>query len=272
MSSTATARRNTGDPSDLALHEVVDHPLSLRHVEPDREGPAFGFVGGELFVREAPATAVVAGRLAPGERGGATFLELLGRAPAPICVAGLDQPGRRVPVGGEPFRLPVWAVGTIDVRTLVPVQAQPGDVVEHAPVGLLRDPARVGVFDAQDEGPAVVPRVEPGEQRAANVSHVEGSRGGRREPAANGHARTSFRNVPTPSTSTSTTSPADSGPTPSGVPVSSASPGSRVMNAVMYSIRVATPKAISDVEPCWRTSPFSHVRTVASLGSRSVSI
>ena len=61
-------------------------------------------------------------------------------------------------------------------------------------------------------------------------------------------------------------------PTPSGVPVSRMSPGSSVMKTVMYSISVATPKTISEVDACWRISPFSRVRTIVSLGSRSVAI
>src|SRR5580692_4942908 len=42
-------------------------------------------------------------------------------------------------------------------------------------------------------------------------------------------ACTGLRNTPTPSTLTSTTSPATSGPTPAGVPVAIKSPGLRVM-------------------------------------------
>jgi hypothetical protein len=75
-----------------------------------------------------------------------------------------------------------------------------------------------------------------------------------------------------PSTSTSTTSPCSILPTPSGVPVSKTSPGSSVMNAVMYSIRVATPNTMSSVLPCWTTSPFRRVSTTTPVGSTSVSI
>ena len=44
---------------------------------------------------------------------------------------------------------------------------------------------------------------------------------------------TGFRSVPTPSTVTSITSPAKTGPTPSGVPVAMTSPGSKVIKSVM---------------------------------------
>lgn len=42
-------------------------------------------------------------------------------------------------------------------------------------------------------------------------------------------AATGLRNVPTPRTATSTTSPAASGPTPEGVPVAMTSPGKSVI-------------------------------------------
>ena len=137
-----------------------------------------------------------------------------------------------------------------DVGPLVPLEAEPAEIRDDALVGLLGDAAGVGVLDPQDEDPVVMAGVEPREQRAPRVPDVDRPRRRGREAASDRHPRTSFRNTPTPSTSTSTTSPAASGPTPSGVPVSTTSPGSSVMNTVMYSISVATPKTISAVDAC----------------------
>lgn len=47
-------------------------------------------------------------------------------------------------------------------------------------------------------------------------------------------AATGFRNVPTPLTATSTTSPAASGPTPEGVPVAMTSPGKSVITCEIH--------------------------------------
>ena len=181
---------------------------------------------------------VVAGRLASGACGLRARLELLAGAVAPVGGALGEEPVRVLPVD-------LAALG-LAIRALVPVEAEPPQIVQHAPDRFLGDPAGIGVLQTQHEAAAVVPGEEPREQRAADVAHVERAAGCGREPAPNlpGHrdqAFTGLARVPTPSTSTSTTSPSASAPTPSGVPVRMTSPGSKVMNAVMYSISVATP-------------------------------
>src|SRR5262245_2741832 len=113
---------------------------------------------------------------------------------------------------------------------------------------------------------------EAGVDHALSGPHVVGECVLQHRAAHDEAASTGFDSVPTPSTSTSTVSPAFSGPTPSGVPVRSTSPGSSVMNVVTYSISEATLNTMSLVCPACRTSPFSRVSTRTSFGSRSVSI
>jgi len=78
--------------------------------------------------------------------------------------------------------------------------------------------------------------------------------------------------VPIDSIVTLTSSPSVSGPTPSGVPVSSTSPGSSVMTDDTYSISDGTSHSSSDVRACCRTVPFTVVVRPRSAGSRPVSI
>ncbi len=207
-------------------------------------------------------------------RGLPALVELLGGAVAAVGVALGQQPLGVLAVDVEPLGLPVRPVRAADVGALVPVEAEPPQVLEHARDGLLGHAARVGVLDAQHERAAVVAREQPREQRAAHVADVHRAA---RAPARTGSgrvtSRTGFASVPTPSTSTSTTSPAASLPTPSGVPVSRTSPGSSVMNAVMYSISVATPKTMSEsCAPAGGSRRSAGSRTSTSFGSRSVSI
>src|SRR5687767_15772306 len=56
------------------------------------------------------------------------------------------------------------------------------------------------VLHAEYEDSIVMTGVEPREQRAPRVPHVDRAGGGGSEPAPDGHPRTSFRRVPTPST------------------------------------------------------------------------
>src|SRR5690606_30759724 len=75
---------------------------------------------------------------------------------------------------------------------------------------------------------------------------------------------TGFVTFPDPGISTSTRSPAASGPTPAGVPVAITSPGSSVITRVMYSMSTGMENAISSARPRWRTSPFTR-QTISSV-------
>jgi oligopeptide transport system ATP-binding protein len=83
---------------------------------------------------------------------------------------------------------------------------------------------------------------------------------------------TLLASVPIVSIVTDTSSPSVSDPTPSGVPVSSTSPGSSVITELMYSTSDGTSYSSSDVRACCRTSPFTSVVMPRSDGSVPVSI
>ena len=60
-----------------------------------------------------------------------------------------------------------------DVGPLVPVEAEPAQVLEDAGLGLARRALGVGVLDAQDERAVLAVREQPVEQRRARVADVE---------------------------------------------------------------------------------------------------
>src|SRR5690606_10991817 len=134
--------------------------------------------------------------------------------------------------------------------------------------------------DPDGSGVTVVAGVDL-HDRAADVADAGVVRGWVPLPA---HARSSSRypvlslsattgqaNEPMPSMVTSTVSPTCMGPTPSGVPVSTTSPGPRVMKRLMYDSTSGTEKIMSRVVPSCFSSPFPRVWTRTANGSRSVS-
>jgi hypothetical protein len=54
-----------------------------------------------------------------------------------------------------------------------PIETQPGEVALDRGLVVRLAALQVGVVEAQDEGPAVAPRIESIEQRRAHVPHVQ---------------------------------------------------------------------------------------------------
>src|SRR3990172_6006326 len=195
-------------------------------------------------------------------------------AEAVVGVAGGQQvPGYlRVPI--EPVALAVRTVRTSHLDALIPIQAHPLQADQHIVLVFLLGAGRVGVIDAENERTAGVARVQPVEQRRPGVADVQEP--GWRRCDANPYRHslpTGLARTPMPSTSTSIRSPGTTELMPEGVPVSTTSPGSRVITRVMNSINSATPNTMSAVEPDWRTSPLTrHSILSPSKGSSSVSI
>ena len=58
-------------------------------------------------------------------------------------------------------------------RALIPVETEPAERVHDERDVLVGGARTIGVLDAQDERPAVMPRVEPVEQRGARAPDVQ---------------------------------------------------------------------------------------------------
>ena len=105
--------------------------------------------------------------------------EPLGRAPAAVGVAGLDQVVGVLAVDREPLGLAVRAVRAADVRALVPGQAGPAQHVEDVLLGRVDVTALVRVLDAEDELAAVAVGERHVEQRHVGRADVRiAGRGG----------------------------------------------------------------------------------------------
>jgi hypothetical protein len=87
----------------------------------------------------------------------------------------------------EHLPVPLEALGLVEGPFVV-VQAQPGHAFQDGVDRFFRGALAVGVLDAQDEGAAVVARMQPGEQRRARAADVQIAGGTGGEAAAYAHA------------------------------------------------------------------------------------
>jgi hypothetical protein len=97
---------------------------------------------------------------------------------------GGGERGERLRVVRAALALAVGAVGTADVGALVPVEAEPAELVEVAVdgAGTVRGPSRSSTRSTKRA--ALRPRAGPGQQRGAGVAEVERAGGrGREAPA-----------------------------------------------------------------------------------------
>src|SRR5439155_24747185 len=104
------------------------------------------------------------------------------KANRPVVLVGLllrDQAARLLQAAFQPVEL--------EGDRPVPVEAEPGERLLDLARGLLHLPARVRVLDAEAELPAVVSRVEPVEERRADVPDVQIPRWARRHADSDGH-------------------------------------------------------------------------------------
>src|SRR5208283_3625977 len=88
------------------------------------------------------------------------------------------------------FTMPLDSIGlkvSLVGRTFVPLHPEPLQVREDFVERLLRRSFAIGVVDAHDELPAVVPRVKVGEQPRADVTDVQRAGRAGREARANPH-------------------------------------------------------------------------------------
>ena len=135
----------------------------------------------------AVAEAVVAGRLLGLLLHLAHLGEPLAGAPAVVGLALGEQPLDVGPVGVEPLALAVGRERATEVGPLVPRQPQPVQRVVDLLLAVRTEPGAVGVLDAQEEAPALLPREREVEQRHVGRADVRVPRG-RRGDAESGAA------------------------------------------------------------------------------------
>src|SRR5262249_16999359 len=111
---------------------------------------------------------------ASGRQGLLTLgLELRGRTEAVIRLVRSQQLGGVRRVEMQPLRLPVRTMRTVDVGTLVPVEAQPAQVAGDRGFRLTRRSLGVRVLDPQDEPAALAAREQPVEERGTRIADVQ---------------------------------------------------------------------------------------------------
>ena len=81
----------------------------------------------------------------------------------------------------------------LEERSLVPIDAEPLQAVDDRRHRSLGRALQIGVLHAQNELPAVMPRVGPGEERRARASYMQITGGTGREAGADCHQIDSIR-------------------------------------------------------------------------------
>src|SRR5262249_25089689 len=169
-----------GIADDLALKAHLaadrvgeDDVVLVGHAKADRRTLASGHPRGGLRLRQPAAGAGVVGR-ASGRQGLLTLgLELRGRTEAVIRLVRSQQLGGVRRVEMQPLRLPVRTMRTVDVGTLVPVEAQPAQVAGDRGFRLTRRSLGVRVLEPQDEPAALAAREQPVEERGTRIADVQ---------------------------------------------------------------------------------------------------
>jgi hypothetical protein len=126
-----------------------------------------------LLRRYRPTRAAIPRRLPRREIRLAVRVELLRRTEAEIRMAAVQQFIRVGRVEVKPFGLAIRPVQAADVGPLVPVEAEPPQILENAGFRLARRALGVGVLDAENERAVLAVRKQPVEQRRARVAHME---------------------------------------------------------------------------------------------------
>ena len=84
------------------------------------------------------------------------------------------------------FLVPVEALGLVE-RTLVVFQTEPCHAFQDGVDRLGCGAFQIGVFDAQDEGAAMVPGIQIGKERRASTANMQVTCGARGKAGANSH-------------------------------------------------------------------------------------
>ena len=110
-------------------------------------------------------------------------LQLLLRAEAEIGLAFLHQSLGVLAIQLEAIALAIGCVRAADIGTLVPIDAEPLEIVEKLVLEARLAARKIGVLDAQHHDAAGLTGKEPVEERSAGVADVQLSR--RRRSEAN---------------------------------------------------------------------------------------
>src|SRR5207248_5288206 len=100
-------------------------------------------------------------------------LQPLLAAKASIRNSGGEELLRGGAVNIDALRLPIRLVRPAVVRTFIPIESEPAQIVEHHRFRLARRSRLVGVFDANDERATVPLREKPVEDCRARAADVE---------------------------------------------------------------------------------------------------
>ena len=179
----------TGSETDFPEHDILHHDLPIRNLETkDMRATLIEILldrlGGQVQRRP-----VVAIGLLVGTCDLAGLVQLLRRLERAVGGTRLDQAIEVLVVDVESLRLEVrpgiTATARIVLGTFVPVDSQPGQILEKGKAGRIARSLLVGVLDAKQEAAAMTPGVGPAEQCGSSTTDMEMPGGTWCEPCSN---------------------------------------------------------------------------------------
>jgi hypothetical protein len=155
------------------VDEIRERRPAVRDLEAHRARRTRFVEAGDIRRRQGTAGAIVDPPAARCFGGSPLRLDLFLGAVAVVRTAVAYKLCGKDAVPVEALRLEVRAVRSADVGALIPIEPEPAQPVDDARHHLPGRALRIGIFDAQDEGPAVAPREQRVEERRSGAAHVE---------------------------------------------------------------------------------------------------
>src|SRR6185369_7689372 len=189
----ARGTKNDGIADDLAseldvpAHDVVETNGTLGNVQSNRALLSGGETASRFVVTEIAAGSRIDGLASFFERLLALLFELLLRAETVVGLAFVHELERVRAIDLPLVALAIRRVRAADVRTLVPLDAEPLEVFEELRLVTGFAAIEVGVFDAKDERTFLLTREEPIEKSSAGIADMNLAGRRRSETYAYGH-------------------------------------------------------------------------------------
>src|SRR6185437_5521709 len=158
-------------------HIVEIDAASGRHAKPKTRATALGQARVALHRAELPAGPRIAGRAPRGALRAIGELELRGGAKAGIGQALRLQALEVAAVHGGALRLQIGPMRATAIRTLIPAEAQPAEILEERLRKALATARSVGILHAQHEAAGAPSRQQAIEQCRACIAQVQLPRG-----------------------------------------------------------------------------------------------
>src|SRR5712671_2141282 len=179
---------NLASKIHFTVNDVVKSDRTLSHLQSNNSGLLFREPSLYGFRRQRSAGARIFPGLASGPGRLRLLLQFIFGTKTPIRASLCQQLARALSINRVAFRLAVGSAFTANIRTFIPVQAQPAKILINA---FFIPPLRtflIGVFNSHDERTARLTCKQPRKESRARISDVKQT-GGTGSKSCSNHIR-----------------------------------------------------------------------------------